>query len=300
MVDGGIESPAIDHSRFCVIIRGMDSLEAKAFLFAHPAKHSLSPAMHNAALEQMSIAAKYEARDIAPEDLKAALEALRHSSAWGANLSIPHKEAALEFLDEISEEARVIGAVNTVVVRDGRLLGMNTDAPGFMRSLIEAGIRVQGHRVVVLGAGGAARGVAWALKSAGANVMIWNRTSTRAKALAQELGLDSCDEVSLETAIKEGDGLVNTTSVGLEDASTSPLPNTDWLPQHWVCDIVYRPLETKLLRDARAHGLLGVDGLGMLVHQGAMALEAWTGRAVDAGVMRAAAFEALGLTKSGG
>jgi shikimate dehydrogenase len=273
----------------------MNSLEAKTFLFAHPAKHSLSPAMHNAALEHMGMAARYEARDITPENLKDALEHLRTSGAWGANLSIPHKEAALEYLDEISEEARVIGAVNTVVVQEGHLLGMNTDAPGFMRSLEDAGVRVEGQDVVVLGAGGAARGVSWALKRAGARVMVWNRTPARAEALAEELGLDFCDEVSLETAIKQAHGLVNTTSVGLEDASTSPLPNADWLPQHWVCDIVYRPLETKLLRDAQSHGVLGVDGLGMLVHQGALALEAWTGQAVDAQVMRRAALKALGL-----
>ncbi len=293
--DSRVESPAIGHLRFCVIIRGMDSLEAKAFLFAHPAKHSLSPAMHNAALEQMGIAAKYEARDVAPEALQTALEALRNGDAWGVNLSIPHKETAIEFLDEISEEARVIGAVNTVIVKNGRLLGMNTDAPGFMRSLIEAGIDVNGQHVVVLGAGGAARGVGWALQRAGANVTIWNRTAARARALADELGLHFCDDAGLQAAIRAAHGLVNTTSVGLEDAHASPLPSADSMTQQWVCDIVYRPLETKLLRDARAGGLLGVDGLGMLVHQGALALEAWTGRAVNADVMRKAAMTTLGL-----
>jgi shikimate dehydrogenase len=284
--------------------QGMDLLEAKAFLFAHPAKHSLSPVMHNAALEQMRIAARYEARDIAPENLKRELEALRTSGAWGANLSIPHKEAALEHLDEISEEARVIGAVNTVVVRDNRLIGLNTDAPGFMRALEDAGVRVRGQDVVVLGAGGAARGVCWALKKAGALVAVWNRTPARARQLAEELDLEAylTDEL-LPNAVEGSNGLINTTSVGLEQPNESPIAD-DLFPMGgeansaWVCDIVYRPLETKLLRNARAHGVLGVDGLGMLVHQGALALEAWTGRAVDANVMQQAALEALGQSKA--
>ena len=114
---------------------------ARAFLFAHPAKHSLSPAMHNAALNALTVAAQYEARDVAPSDLRAALEDLRTSGAWGANLSIPHKEHALEWLDWVSPEAKLIGAVNTVVVRDAALHGFNTDGLGFMRSLEEAGLR---------------------------------------------------------------------------------------------------------------------------------------------------------------
>lgn len=272
---------------------------ARAFLFAHPAKHSLSPAMHNAALNALTVAAQYEARDVAPSDLRAALENLRTSGAWGANLSIPHKEHALEWLDWVSPEAQLIGAVNTVVVRDAALHGFNTDGLGFMRSLEEAGLTsVAGLEVLILGAGGAARGVSYALKAAGAHVAIWNRTPMRAQQLAAEFGLEAVNNATLEPRVRAAQLLVNTTAVGLEDAQTSPLPE-GWLPaQGWVCDIVYRPLETKLLRDAAQAGLQTVDGLGMLVHQGALALELWleaqgiAGKP-DAAVMRAAALEEL-------
>lgn len=273
---------------------------ARAFLFAHPAKHSLSPAMHNAALNALTVAAQYEARDVAPSDLRAALEDLRTSGAWGANLSIPHKEHALEWLDWVSPEAKLIGAVNTVVVRDAALHGFNTDGLGFTRSLEEAGLRdFAGLEVLILGAGGAARGVAYALKAAGARVAIWNRTLPRAIQLAAELDLEAVNDAILEPRVRAAQLLVNTTAVGLEDAQTSPLPD-GWLPaQGWVCDIVYRPLETKLLRDAARAGLQTIDGLGMLVHQGALAMGMWleaqgiVGKP-DPVVMRAAALERLG------
>ena len=250
--------------------------------------------MHNAALEVMGIAARYEARDVKPEHLRDALENLRGSSIWGVNLSIPHKQMALEMVDSISVEARAIGAINTVVHRDGKLHGLNTDAPGFMRSLEDAGVKVRGCDVVVLGAGGAARGVCWALKQAGAKVAVWNRTPERARELTEEFKLEAflTDDL-LSKAIAGSSGLVNTTSVGLENPNESPIAD-HLLPSDWVCDIVYRPLETKLLRNAREHGIRTVDGLGMLVHQGALALEAWTGRDADAEVMRRAALEALG------
>ena len=256
--------------------------------------------MHNAALEVMGIAARYEARDVKPENLRDALLDLRGSNVWGVNLSIPHKQMALEMVDGMSEEARAIGAINTVVQRDGKLHGLNTDAPGFMRSLEDAGVNVRGCDVVVLGAGGAARGVCWALKQAGAKVAVWNRTPERARELAEEFDLEAfLSDTLLPNAIESSSGLVNTTSVGLENPDESPLedhllPMGGETGRQWVCDIVYRPLETKLLRNAREHGIRTVDGLGMLVHQGALALEAWTGRDVSAEVMRRAALEALG------
>lgn len=276
------------------------SLETRAFLFAHPAKHSLSPAMHDAALEAMGIPARYEARDVPPDQLEAALNALRGSKIWGVNLSIPHKERALEIVDTVSDEARAIGAINTVIVRGDRLEGRNTDAPGFIASLWEAQVAVPVAAVTVLGAGGAARGVAWALKRAGAAwVKVWNRSPKRAARLAEEFGLQAISDAELERAVLECDLLVNTTSVGLNAPDVSPLPPGILPRGSWfadgpvVCDIVYRPLETRLLREARAAGLTTVDGLGMLVHQGALALEAWTGREAPVEVMRRAALGAL-------
>jgi shikimate dehydrogenase len=273
-------------------------MSARAFLFAHPARHSLSPAMHNAMLEALGLGARYEARDVPPEDLRAALEGLR-SGAWGANLSIPHKEHALGMLDAVSPEARAIGAVNTVVAKDGALHGFNTDAPGFMRSLEQAELRdFAGLETVVLGAGGAARGVAYALRAAGARVAIWNRTPERAVQLADEFGVRAVSDAQLEAKVRGCALLVNTTAVGLENAHASPLPGGVLPREGWVCDIVYRPLETKLLHNARAAGLGTVDGLGMLVWQGALALEMWLGAqgvnaTVNAELMRRAALEAL-------
>ncbi len=269
-------------------------LETKAFLFAHPARHSLSPVMHNAALKALGIQAQYEARDVPPDQLEVALNALRGTGIWGVNLSIPHKERALEIVDTVTAEARAIGAINTVIVRDDRLEGHNTDAPGFMRSLKEAGLHdVNGLQTVVLGAGGAARGVAFALKHAGAQVSIWNRTGSRAQELASQFGLEAVPDRELEREVRGCDLLVNTTSVGLEKPDESPLEQGVLPESGWVCDIVYRPLETRLLREANAAGLKTVDGLGMLVHQGALALSAWTGRNVPTDVMRQAALQVL-------
>ncbi len=270
-----------------------NTFETRACLFAHPAKHSLSPAMHNAALEFLGIAARYEARDVPPESLKAEFVALRNSSLWGVNLSIPHKEAALELVDSVSAEARAMGAINTIINRDGELHGLNTDAPGFMAALLEAGCNPSGLQVMVLGAGGAARGVCWALQQAGAKVNLWNRSPARARQLCDEFDLDFVSDADLEQHVRNSSLLVNTTSVGLDNPLESPLPNGVLPNSGWVCDIVYRPLETKILADARAAGLTGIDGLGMLVHQGALALEAWIGRDVPVAVMRKAALVQL-------
>jgi shikimate dehydrogenase len=274
-------------------------LPEKAFLFAHPAKHSLSPAMHNAALQNLGMQAQYVAKDVPPEHLQAELENLRSSGAWGCNLSIPHKEVALAHLNWVSAEAQKIGAVNTVVVQSGELHGYNTDAYGFMRSLEEAGIVVQGKDVVVLGAGGAARAVCYGLRQAGAVVAVWNRSPARARALAEELDLDAfLTNDLLENAIWGSSGVVNTTSVGLEDANISPIPD-DLIPMggenhtQWVCDIVYRPLETRMLRVAREKDIKTVDGLGMLVHQGAQAFALWTNQKPDTALMRQAAMALL-------
>ncbi len=271
----------------------MEQLETRACLFAHPAKHSLSPAMHNAALGFLGIAARYEARDVPPESLAAEFKALRNSSLWGVNLSIPHKEAALELVDGMGVEARAMGAINTVLNQNGSLHGLNTDAPGFMAALLEAGCNPSGLVVMVLGAGGAARGVCWALQQAGAEVHLWNRSPARARQLCDGFGLNFVSDFDLETHVRASSLLVNTTSVGLGNPLESPLSDGILPNSGWVCDIVYRPLETKLLKDARARGLTGIDGLGMLVHQGALALKAWTGRDAPVKVMRQAALTQL-------
>ena len=271
----------------------INNVETRAFLLAHPVKHSLSPAMHNAALMHLKIAGRYEAKDVPPPALSTVLNDLRMSEVWGVNLSIPHKETAFELVDSLSAEARAIGAINTIVNKNGKLHGLNTDAPGFLASLEEASCRVKDLNVMVLGAGGAARGVTWALRQAGANVNLWNRSEARARQLCDEFGLNLVIDSELEAQTRTSNLLVNTTSVGLGNPLESPLPEGVLPKDGWVCDIVYRPLETKLLKDARVAGLQPIDGLGMLVHQGALALEAWTGRQAPVEVMRNAALEEL-------
>jgi len=261
----------------------------KAFLLAHPAGHSLSPLLHRAAFEYAGLEGQYSALDVLPENLPAALEALKHPDTLGCNLSLPHKEAALEHLDSVSSEAQSIGAVNTVVHRGGELHGLNTDAPGFLAALEDAGY-TPGGVAVVLGAGGAARAAVYALEGAGVEVWLHNRTFERARALQLELapkGRTFAHQREIEWA--RVNLLVNSSSAGLNKPEESPLEPEAAFPHladgALVYDMVYKPLETKLVRDARAAGYRAESGLGMLVHQARLAFLEWTGIAVPAAVM---------------
>jgi shikimate dehydrogenase len=277
-------------------------MSARAWLFGHPVRHSISPAIHSAAFEALGIDAHYEPRDVVPEALPAALAELRDPSALGANLTVPHKEAALSWLDGVDPAAREIGAVNTVHNRDGRLVGSNTDAPGFLAALAEAGFDPRGARVAIVGAGGAARAVAGALAEGGAGELyIVNRSPARATALAQSLvvrfgarpywGLPLDQPTSLEYLI-DCNLIVNATTVGLS-GDHSPLPASVFRPAMLVVDIIYNPPRTRLLADAEAVGARTQNGLPMLVHQAALAFATWTGRVAPIDVMRAAAERAL-------
>jgi shikimate dehydrogenase len=274
----------------------------RAFLLAHPAGHSLSPAMHNAAFAHLGIEAEYVAVDVEPSDLEAAVTDLRRPEVLGANISVPHKQEVIPLLDELSAAARAVGAVNTVVVRRGRLEGYNTDGEGFVRALLEAGIRIEGVRALLLGAGGAARGVAFALLGAGVGALqVFNRTTERAERLAAHFAevapISVLRLAALEQALASCDLLVNSTSVGMEHGGVapdlSPLP-AGLRPRHGaVVDIVYRPPRTRLLLDAEAAGLRVQNGVPMLVHQGAVALESWLGQRAPLQVMRTAVEQGL-------
>ncbi|MFD3004869.1 shikimate dehydrogenase [Thermus tengchongensis] len=256
-------------------------------VLGHPIAHSLSPAMHRYALGSLGLKGSYEAWETPLEALKDRLEEVRQGYR-GVNLTIPLKEAALPFLDWISPKAQAIGAVNTVLSVEGRLFGFNTDAPGFLEALQAGGIPLEGP-ALVLGAGGAGRAVAWALKEAGLEVWVWNRTPARAEALAEAFGLKA---VSLERA-KEARLLVNATSVGLKDPGATPLP-PEFLPAEGAAvDLVYRPLWTRFLREAQARGLKVQTGLPMLAWQGALAFRIWTGLLPDPRGMEEAARQAL-------
>lgn len=265
------------------------------YLLAHPAGHSLSPVMHNAAFHHLGLDIHYAARDVPPEVLAETVMALRDSAVLGANVTIPHKVAVMPYLDRLSETAQAIGAVNTIVNRGGLLIGHNTDAKGFTRALTEVGgLHLQGQVIVMLGAGGAARAILYALlQNDVARVYLYNRTTKKAAALAQNFAPPGkvviVTEPDLRAALAECTLLINTTSVGMAhdgmDPDISPLPDNLLPERGFVADIVYRPARTRLLRQAEAAGLETQNGLPMLAFQGAESFGCWTGRDAPVEVM---------------
>ena len=249
-----------------------------AGVFGHPVTHSRSPRLHGFWLQRYGIDGAYIPLGVAPGGFGAAVRALVDLGFRGANVTIPHKLAAFEICDAVAPFARRAGAVNTLIFRDGRIEGSNTDGFGFLESIREAapGWRADAGPAVLLGAGGAARAIAAALLDAGApRVTLVNRTAAKAEALARDLGgpIHVADRAPLEDAAL----LVNTTSLGMQgqpglEVDLAPLPASAV-----VADIVYVPLETRLLAAARARGLVAVDGLGMLLHQARPGFEAWFG-----------------------
>jgi len=270
-----------------------------------PIAHSVSPAMHDAAFEALGLDWCYVPFPVPPARLGEAIAGARALGVRGLNATIPHKQALLSLVDDLTPAARAIGAVNTIAVRGERLLGHNTDAGGFLRALREAGFAPEGCRALVLGAGGAARAVVYALLSVGGRVTLLNRTLERAAALAHEFaGLFPRDTLTagvLDAAtlgqVGITDGLiVNATSLGMWPAvDTSPWPEEARLSgSAFVFDLVYNPRTTRLMRQAQAAGARAVDGLGMLVHQGAEAFALWTGVEPPVEVMYAACTALLG------
>lgn len=265
-------------------------------VIGHPVAHSASPAMHNAALAATGLDFVYVAFPVPPEGAPAVGSAMRTLGLRGLNVTVPLKQAVLSCLDDLAPEARAIGAVNTIANRDGRLTGYNTDAYGVRASLRQDGglARLPG-KVVLLGAGGAARAILHALLTAGEveEVVLLNRTVARAEALAEQMGGAGRVRVGPladRGALQDAGLVINATSVGLApDVEASPIADGSLLHAGMVVlDIVYKPLETRLLRQARAAGARAVDGLGMLVHQGARAFQIWTGVTPPVAVMRAA------------
>lgn len=276
----------------------------RAYLYADPAAHSLSPRMHAAAFAWAGLSGEYAAQRVRPAELASALEALRAPGVLGANLSLPHKEAALPLLDSLTDAARQIGAVNTVINQGGHLRGDNTDAPGLAQALADAGLVPAGTgeqrgALVVLGAGGAARAALHFAQTVwGGETYVVNRTRARAEELVQDWGTRSgageggqplsLNAAHAEEVPWERVGLIiNSSSAGLNAPEESPLPGFDFgrLPGGaGVYDMVYKPLHTRLLRDAEAAGHPTSGGLGMLAHQARLAFTAWTGREVPVAV----------------
>lgn len=274
-------------------------------IIGDPVSHSLSPAMQNRAFRRTKTDYCYLPFRVTPKGLSSFV---RKARAWkdlvGFNVTIPHKEKILSHLQKLSPQARVIGAVNTVVVSRGRWMGYNTDAPGYLRSLSEeTGFHPRGKTVLILGAGGATRAVAAALAGAGAKrITIANRTPARAKGVALEFSrcfpktrwsAEPLSRASLLEIFPETDLLVNATSVGLKGTRFRDLPLQKLRKDAIVSDLVYRPLITPLLREANKRGLKIHPGLGMLLHQGALAFELWTKKRPDLKVMKQALLDAF-------
>ena len=251
-----------------------------------PVEHSHSPQMHNAAFVELGLNYVYVPFHIQPDALPAAIEGFKAINVVGLNVTIPHKQAVIPFLDEISREVELIGAVNTLTFENGRIKGDNTDGLGFLEGMRETGLELpQGESALVIGAGGSARAVIVALSSIGLEtIFIANRTTSKAIKLAEGLsdtigtpihgmGLDDPQLAEIVNGVAL---VVNTASVGM-DISKPPLINAEWLrPQTTVYDIVYTPPETRLLLAAAERGCHTIQGLGMLVYQGAIAFEKWT------------------------
>jgi len=253
-------------------------------LIGHPVEHSLSPKLHNSLYEYYGLDYVYLAFDVNTEDLKRVVDAFKVLGFRGFNVTIPHKQSILPYLDEIDPEAEAIGAVNTVKIEDGRLLGYNTDGSGFVDSLKQKGCDPAGKKAALLGAGGSARSISFYLVKEGLDLLLLvNRSRDRAQKLAEDLnrhfGKVPVEVIDFkQLAGREVDIIINTTPVGMwPKVDASPLEGFVFSSGSWVVDIIYNPLETKLLADARRAGCQTSNGMDMLIGQAIRAVEIWTG-----------------------
>jgi len=278
-------------------------LTARLGIIGYPIGHSISPIFQQAGLDHLGIDATYEKWEVTPEDVGDFVNGLRAPGSLGINITVPHKQAVIPFLDEVDEWATAAGAVNTIVNHDGRLSGHNTDGPGFLQALsVETGYAPKGTRALILGAGGAARGILLALVRGGVDsLVIANRTLERAETLAQlakdngvlaeAVPLRNPDGLVTEAAAS-ADLIVNCTTMGMShgpDEHGSPLSAAQIPATAIVNDVVYNPLLTPILKEAAAAGATTLGGLHMLVYQGVLSFRMWTGQDAPVDVMLEAA-----------
>lgn len=262
-------------------------------LFGYPVEHSLSPAMHNAAFQHLGLDYCYVTFPVRPDLLEHAVRAVRGLGLRGVNVTVPHKEKVIPYLDRVNEEASFIGAVNTVLHSDGILTGFNTDGRGFMESLAEADISPEGKNIVVMGAGGACRAISYYLSQGAARLHIFDIDGGKVAGLVADLGtirrnVSRADDVG---SLRGVDIVINATPLGLKDSDPPPLDLSLITEDMTVCDLIYK--ETPLLRAASARGCKTLNGLGMLLHQGVLAFEIWTGIRPPVEIMRSAIRENL-------
>jgi shikimate dehydrogenase len=273
-------------------------------LIGDPVGHTMSPAMHNAAFKKLGLDYLYIPFRVKPEQLPQAVAGLRALHVRGFNVTIPHKVSIIPLLDSLDPLAEKIGAVNTVVNDGGLLKGYNTDAEGFLRALKGRGVEPRDKNIVVLGAGGASRAISYILAGNGARLTILNRkleldwAENIARLIRKELGKDvrvgELNSRNLSSALEKADILVNATSVGMSPSSSrSPVPAKLLQRRLVVFDIVYNPMMTRLLKEAKTAGAKVISGVDMLSWQGALAFEKWTGRPAPVDLMRREAVKML-------
>ncbi len=263
-------------------------------LIGYPVEHSLSPQMHNTAFDHLGLNYCYIAMPVKPEKLSDAIEGVRALNFTGINVTVPHKQNVIPLLDKIDEEARFIGAVNTVKNEDGMLKGFNTDGRGFMESLKEEGIDIRGRDVFIVGAGGAARAIGFYLAKEVSRLCIYDVDREKALSLVSDLKEINREVQSVDSLekIKGSDMVINATPLGLKKDDPLPLDLSLLRGEHIVCDLIY--WDTPLIKEARAIGCKVINGLGMLLWQGVLAFKIWTGINPPVSLMREVLVKGIG------
>ncbi|NCO68752.1 MAG: shikimate dehydrogenase [Nitrospirae bacterium CG_4_10_14_0_8_um_filter_41_23] len=261
-------------------------------LFGYPVEHTLSPAMHNSAFKSLGLDYCYIPFLVHPDYLEDAVKAIKALNICGVNVTVPHKEKVIKFLDEINEEASSIGAVNTIVNTNGRLIGYNTDGRGFIKSLSESGISIEGKDILIVGAGGASRAISYYLSQKTKKLYLYNRNKDRAEKLVQDMNKIRNNVSSIEdiSNIEKFHIIINATPLGLKKEDTLPFDTASLRRDQTVCDLIYK--KTRLLEEASQKGCATLDGKGMLLWQGVFAFELWTGKKPGVEVMRNALLKA--------
>ena len=257
-------------------------------IFGFPIEHTFSPAMHNAAFSNLGLNYCYIPFLVSPEHLKDAVESIRALNIRGVNVTIPHKQSLMPMLDQIHEEAAFIGAVNTVVNRKGKLIGYNTDGRGFIKSLEENGISIEGKNVLIHGAGGASRAVSYYLCKEARSVSLYGRSPEKVERLVDDLKIIYGNASSLRN-MKDIEGyniIINATPLGMKESDPLPFDTSLLQSNQTVCDLIYT--KTRFIEKAAQQGCTVIDGIGMLLWQGALSFELWTGKQPDIQVMREA------------
>lgn len=264
-------------------------------LIGNPVEHSISPQMHNTMCEIMGIDSVYMPFHVKAGQLGAVVSAFRGLNISGFNVTIPYKTDIIEFLDEISNEAKIIGAVNTVHVSNGRLIGYNTDGQGFISSLGLQGVEIKGKDIVVIGAGGATRAIAYKMAKAEAKKMtILNRSIEKAKIICELIQANSLTEAvfnelrpnNISKYTKDADIIINSTPIGMYPKTNEmPVDNDDMFRNNpCVVDLIYNPIKTEFLKKAEKNGCMTINGLGMLIYQGIRAFEIWNNIQIEENV----------------